>query len=288
MPLSNPVTLYGIHSATFYNRSDRKPIAYMRVLGDANLELTGETEDLYGGSSMYMWDSEAKQISSEVSFTCREYPIEAMNLLLAGQVTSYTAVSGGQIVDAANVNGSLIGADGIASIAISAVSGEVPKEGDYVVVGVADNKVDVYAMSDVDFGASSYLDDALKIKSGLSITTSGTTEVVGFGFKFIGGADTDGISITAGDSAKFTVRRSLVTGVKMVVGQAGSSFDEFGCILTGQKSGSGSIAYMDIYRCKALGMPISFKEKGYSEWSLTIKALYDSEKNGVFTFIRNG
>jgi len=288
MSLSNPISLFGIHSATFYDRTDRSPIAYMRVLGDATLELTGETQDLMGGSNMYMWDSEASGISSEVSFTAREYPISAMGLLLAGTVTEYDSETNGEIVDEENVNGtSAYSTSGIGSVAISAVEGEVPKEGEYVAIAATANTVDVYAMSNVDFGASDFLDDTLKIKSGLSITTSGTTEVPGFGFKFVGGDSTDGIAMTIGDSFKFTVRRPLVTGVKMLVGASDSSFSEFGCILTGQKSGSGAITYVDVYRCKAVGMPINFAEKAYSEWQITLKALYDSTKNGVFSYIRN-
>jgi len=287
MPLTNPKTLYGIHSATFYNRTDRSPIAFLRVLGDASFELAGETEDLMGGSSMYPWDSEASSINSEISFTAREYPIEAMNLLLAGQISEYASVTAGRIDDIEDVNGSIYNDTGVEDVQLSVVEGETPKEGEYVVVATAAGVVDVYGLSNVDFGTSDYLDDTLKIATGLVITTSGETEVEGFGFKLVGGDSTDGIGMTIGNSMKFSVRRGAVSGVKMVVGQIGSTFDEFGCILTGQKSGSGAITYLDIYRCKAVGMPINFAEKAYSEWSISLKALYDSTKNGVFEYIRN-
>lgn len=289
MSLSNPVTLFGIHSATFYNRTNRIPFAFLRVLGDASMELAGETEDLVGGSNMYPWDSEAKSISSEVSFTAREYPVAAMELLLAGTKTEYDSEANGEVVDVENVSGTTYGdGQGVASVALSVAEGNTtPVEGDFVVEVASANTVNVYAMSNVDFGSNDFTDDTLKIKSGLTITTSGATEITGYGVKLVGGADTDGISMNVGDTFKFSVRRKLVSGVKLVVGQSDASFDEFGCILTGQKGGAGAITYVDIFRCKAAGMPINFAEKAYSEWQITLKALYDSAKNGVFAYIRN-
>ncbi len=289
MALSNPVSLFGIHSATLYSRTDRTPIAYLRVLGDASCELKGEFEDLNGGSQMYPWDSEVKSISSEISFTAREYPVAAMNLLLAGSLTSYTAAATGEVIDEANVYGTTVySSTGIATVTVTSDDDDDLKEGEYVVKAVSATTVDVYAMSDVDFSRGTdgaYEDDYLKIASAQTITKSGATVLANYGITLTGGGDT--IAMTIGDSMRFTVRRPTVTGVKLVIGKASSTFSEFGCILTGQKSSGGAISYLDIYRCKAAGMPLQFKEKGYSEWAITIKALYDSAKDGVFEFIRN-
>lgn len=284
MPKTNPNLIFGIHSITPYDRSTRKPISYLRVVGEATLNLTGEFEELKGGSNMYAWDAEPSGITSEFSLTAREYDNDMMTMLLAGVKTEYDSENNGEIVDAENINGdSVYTSTGIASVTITTAADV--KEGEYVVIANSATKVDIYAMSDVDFARGTSLDinDANLIASDITITQSSDVAIPGLGVTLTGGSGT--IVMKANDSMRFRIRRPLVKGVKIVVGSAASSFSEFGCIISGQKKSDGSLTFLDIYRCKAAGMPISFKEKGYSEWQLTVKILYDSDKDGIFEYL---
>lgn len=284
---SNPNLIYGIHSVTPYDRTTRQPISFLRVLGEASLNLNAEFEELKGGSNMYSWDAEPKEITSEFSFTCKEYPITMMQKLLAGVVTDYTEEVAGEIVDVENVNGDSVydSSTGIATVAVSTAADL--KEGEYVVKATAANKVSVYAMSNVNFdrGSALEINDSMEVGTDFSIVQSSGTIIAGLGVTLTGGSGT--IGFETDDTFRFRVRRPLVSGVKMIVGSSNSSFSEFGCIVAGQKKSDGSLTYLDIYKCRAAGMPISFKEKAYSEWSLSIKVLYDSVKDAVFEYILN-
>jgi len=283
--ISNPNLIYGIHSVTPYNRETRQPICLLRVLGEASLNLTGEFEELKGGSNMYAWDAEPKDITSEFSFACKEYPIAMMEKLLAGELTTYTGVASGAIDDWENINGTIISATtGIATISI--VTAADVKDGEYIFVAAAPGTISLYAMTNVDAGVGTALslDDNMLIGS-YALSTSATVNISSLGLRFTCGSAP---SLTINDSARFRLRKDLVSGVKLIVGGSSSSFSEFGAIIAGQKKSDGSLVYLDVYKCRAAGMPIAFKEKAYSEWSLSVKVLYDSEKDGVFEYIRHG
>lgn len=295
MAQSQPYKIFGVHSVTFFDRDTRLPEAYLRILGDCSIALEPEFEDLNGGSSLYPWDSEVKAIKNDLSMTAREYPISLLEMLLAGEVTDYEANAEGQINDFGNVYGTSCkhATTGVASIVVTEDESEVSdmanlKEGEYVLKVVSATTVDIYCLSDANFtrGTSKqFIDDNLKITaSPLTITASTETEVEDFGFSLTGGSGT--IGMTIGHTARFTVRRPSVSGVKVVVGQPGATFNEYGALISGQMMGDTTLQWMEIYRVKAAGMPINFKEKGYSEWSITLKPLVDTTKQGVFEFVR--
>ena len=73
MALSNPLNVFGIHSFTPYSRTDGTPYGTLRVLGSANLELTAEQEDLFGGSQRYAWASEPKTVSTQLTLNTKQY-----------------------------------------------------------------------------------------------------------------------------------------------------------------------------------------------------------------------
>ena len=280
--LSNPNMIYGIHSVTPYDRVTRQPICMLRVLGEASLSLNAEFEELKGGSNMYSWDAEPKEIASEFSFACREYPIPMMEKLLAGIKSEYVPSTLGAIDDFENINGTVISATiGIATIAI--VTAADLKEGEYIFVATAPGTVNLYAMTNVDAnsGVTLPLSDSMLVDS-YALSTNATVNISPLGLSFTCGSAP---LLKVNDSARFRIRKSNISGVKLIIGSSASSFSEFGCIIAGQKKSDGSLVYADIYKCRAAGMPISFKEKAYSEWSINIKVLYDSEKDGVFEYI---
>ena len=294
MSLSNPVGQFGVHSVCFYNRSTGIPITYLRVLGGAEVSFESEFTDLMGGSNLYNWDSEISAITSDVNLTAREYEAGAMELLLGGTLTENAAEATGAIEDLANVNGtSVYGSAGISDVALSTATGESTddlKEGKYVIKAVSSSTVDIYALSDVDFQNGTdktYVDDTLKITSSpLTITASSDTVVSGYGFTLTGGDATGGISMTIDDTAEFYVRKENSGSIELVFGASGSEFSEVGAILTSQKQADGTVTYLELYRCKVGGMPINFTEKAWSEWSVTVKALFDSDKNAIGKYRR--
>ena len=52
--------------------------------------------------------------------------------------------------------------------------------------------------------------------------------------------------------------------------------------VVGQQRGNGEMVEIDIFRLKAVGMPLGFQEKAFSEAEITAQAFYDADQNGVF------
>jgi hypothetical protein len=289
MALPSPKGLYGVHSVAFYNRTTGVPFAIARVIGEMNSEFTAEFEDLLGGSNLYPWDTEIKSINSDISFSAREYTEKIMETLLGGTLTEIDAETSGNISTPENVNGNSV-IDNVTGIAsISAISGSESdlKAGKYIIQANDEgDEVDIYALSDVDFKTGTdktYQDKTMKINdTPITVVDDSSAPVSGFGFQLNGGSGT--IAMDEDDSAEFYVRKVNTGGFELVFGESGAEFSEFGLILAGQRMADGTINYMEFYRVKGAGMPINFAEKAWSEFSATLKALYDSDRNAVGKF----
>lgn len=271
-------TIYGIHSVTLLDYETHVPIIMLKAVGGASMELSGESTKLTGGSSLYDLDSEVSKISSEMSFTAREYPGEAMALLLGGTKTDYASNAAGQIVGSENLVGTPLTA-----ITVSLTSGDSAdlKAGTYVVKCTGANTVAVYALSDI--GGGDFEDeDALEIDT--SATLSATPVVFAdYGFSLTSDASPD---LTTGDAFRFTIIEPDMTGEKIKVGALTSTFDEYAALICAQKRGNGKQTWLLAYRVKAYGMPIQFEEKKFSEWQIKMEILYDANQDGVFEFVR--
>jgi len=280
--LSNPKGIYGVHSVVFYDRKTGLPITCARIVKDFNMEFKGEIEDLMGGSNLYAWDGEIKSLSSDVSFTAAEYSPALMQQLLGGELTSYSIESSGAITTLTDVSGTSISN----SLNVSVTSGKSSdlKTGKYVIKATASDKVKVYALLDADFSQGengTFLDDSLAITDELTITPSTDTDIDGYGMTLTGAAT---VNMTVGNTAEFYVRKVNAGGFELLFGQG--NFSEFGLIACSPRMADGTITYIELYKCKGAGMPISFKEKGWSEFSCTLKAYFDSEKGAVGRFRR--
>jgi hypothetical protein len=248
------------------------------VIGGATLELSGESVQLEGGSALYPWDSEIVKITSTANFTAREYPISAMEQLLAGAKSVYPALPEGQITDKIN----LLGESGndLDITLIPGASSDL-KGGEYSFKFTDIDTGILYAMSDI--GGGKFIDSENLNITG-EITLSGTEfEVEGYGIALaIKGA----AEFVAGDSCKFRIIEPNKTGEKLKVGALSSTFKEFSAIVFGQKRGTNQMVYIELFRVKAYGMPIAFTEKDFSEWQIDMEILYDDKRDGVFEFIR--
>jgi len=286
MALSSPRGQFGAHSVCFYNRTTGQPTAYVRVVGECNVEFAAETENLEGGSQMYPWDSEVSGISSSIALTGREYDPDTMELLLGGTLTENAAEATGAIDGYVNVKGTSVkdAANGIDDVEVTSGDSADLKEGKYVIVATGADTATLYCLSDVDFQSGediTFEDDTLSVAD-LDVSAGDDVQAdTGLTFSQIGTP-----AFVTGDSAEFYVRKPNSSSIELVFGQSGAEFSEFGCLIAGQKASDGSITYLELYRCKGAGMPIGFSPKTWSEWSITIQALYDSDKNAIGCFRR--
>lgn len=284
MSLSNPRVFFGVHSFTPYDRQSGLPYGTALVIGQSGFSLSGELASLQGGSNKYPWAVEETNINAELSLTVKQYE-DWMFQLFLGKKPTATGVSNGEIRNLEGRKGNLI--DAIASVSVS-TEGDV-KFAKYVVkvVDVAGEKVDVYALSNVDFARGTdkdYEDDLLKINaSPLTVTDAGVT-IPGFGIKITGVALTDfaALGIELGDTISFEAKPAQEKSIQARFGASSDNFPVFGAIVTGQQRGSGEMVELDIFALKAVGLPLGFQEKSFSEAEITAQAFYDSKKNGVF------
>jgi len=154
------------------------------------------------------------------------------------------------------------------------------KFGRYFVKATTANKLEIFTLSNVDFGVgvkAEFLDDTFKVAD-VSLGEKGV-DIANLGLNFKKGSGT----IEEGDSAAFDVWPQSESGsAEVVIGGLSDVYQEFGAIVVGQKGSDGSIFELDIFRCKGIGLPISFEEKAWSEAEITAKALYDPARQGIF------
>lgn len=288
MALSQPRSIFGVHSVTPYSRTNGMFYGTLKVLKSSSLSLQGELIELMGGSSKYSWAAEDGQIKAEMSLKFSEYADFLFELFLGKAVTANAAETTGSITTLTNKYGSSIKATtGIASVAILSGSEADLKYGHYVIQAATTTTVHVYYFPDGDIGAGtngSYSTDTGRItSSALTVVQSTATNIPNFGIKFTGDSGT--IGITAGDTATFSVRPVNTGSTEVNIGSSADSvFPEFGCLVLAQKRGNGELTELDCYRCKSAGMPIGFEMSAWSEADVKVKVLYDSTLDGIFKF----
>lgn len=284
--LSDPRAFFGVHSVSPYRRTDGMPYGIAKVVGEFSANFSGDLVELRGGSSPYPYGVEGGAIKADLAVTFREYADWIFTLFLGQAPTVTGSDSSGTISALTNIKGTSCfdATTGVASIDIIASTGKNNlKFGKYLLIVASSSTVDIYNYSDADFArgsAGSYLDDSLKIASGVSVTSGASTDETAWGFKVTGGSGT--IGMTVGDSASFEVMPPSSKGMSVVVGGSSSTYPEFGCVVMAQRRGDSSMCEIDIFRCKAIGAPIGFKEKAWSEAQIKATALFDSTQNGVY------
>lgn len=287
MALTTPRGQFGVKGVTLYDRTTFLPVTYLQVVSEASIDFKAETEDLEGGSNLFPWDTEIKKLGSEISFTGREITAAAMEAFLGGVKTVNAAESSGAVPAAefVNVKGTSVmqATTGIASVGLKSGGSADLKEGLYIIKCITATTVDVYSMSDVDFGTTVFVDDNLKITaSTLTPVTSPGVEVPGFGVMLVKGSGT--LGMTVGDTAVFRVRKVNTSSFEVAIG--GNNFSEYGALLVGARQSTGMITMMQLYRVKCFGMPIKFNAASWGDYQVTMKALFDSAKNGIGRYLR--
>jgi len=277
--------VFGIHSFTPYNRDTGLPYGILKVLGGGNMELTGETEDLFGGSSKFAYASEQTQIGATATMNVKSYPDFLMELFLGGSVTSIAAAANGETRNFANYKGTSVSdaTTGIASVGITSGDEADAKFGRYVIKATGAAEISLYLMTDVDFNrgtAGAYSDNLLLIESAITVpSTGGTVDVADYGLTITGGSGT--VALTTDDTAVFDVLPAHSGGSEIVIGSETASFPSFGAYLVAQKRSNGEIFQIQAFNCVGSGMPFPMQEKTWMISDLTMKLLRDDDQDAV-------
>ena len=284
---STPRMLFGIHSIAPWSRKTGEPYGILKVIGGGNLELTGESEDLYGGSSRFPYASEATQINSSLQAQVKSYPDFLMELFLGASARVLDPSPTGEVSGFVNKKGTSVKATtGIAFVGVkSGFSGNV-KKGRLVLKATSATQVNAYYLTDIDFAKGTgveYLEDSLLVASGLTVTSGGTIELDDFGLELTGGGSA--ISLEPGDTAIADVYPPHDGASIVSVGDANAQFPSFGADMYAAKRSTGEIFCIRCFNCVGSGMPLQLQEKAWSISDLTIKLLRDEKENKVFDVI---
>lgn len=290
MGLSQPRSIFGIHSVSPYSRVDGSFYGELRVLENSSMGVTGELISLQGGSNKFDWATEVGSMTAEMSLSFSEYPNFVFELFAGNAPTQNSAEALGSVTSITNKQGTAVEATtGIASIGIKTSSEADLKFGKYLVIVASSTTVDVYFSSDLDIGRGTngeYQTDSLKITA-TALTVAGTGGVVtipNFGLEITGGSGTVDFTTAGavGDTATFEVRPPNTGSMDVTIGQiADQNFPEFGAIVMAAKSDK-EMVEIDALRCKAAGLPLGFSRNAYSPSEVTVKLMYDSVQDGVY------
>ena len=283
MAQNAPRIIYGVHGCTPYSRTTGLPYGELRVLKGSSISLAGELQEQMGGSQKYAWAAEEGAITAELNLNIGQLEDFVFTLFLGTAPTSASAQATGSISTAANKYGSSMinGTNGISSVSLLSGSSANLKFGKYVVEGVGTATFNVYYLSSVDLGRGTdgeILNDAMKIGSAVAFTSS-VASIPSFGLQF---NQVGTPAFTAGDTATFEVLPINSQSSSVTIGGVNQSFPEFGAIVYSQKRGNGEMLELDLFRCKAAGMPIPFEMGAFAGFEVKAKVLYDSTLGGIF------
>lgn len=290
MALSNPRAIFGVHSFTPYNVTTGEFYGTVKVLQSSTLALSGELISLTGGSSKYPWAVEDGLITSELNLAFSQYDDFLFELMMGKAPTSNAAEATGSVTTLTDKSGTVVNATtGIASVGVKSGSSADLKFSKYIVKVVSGTTVDVYAASDADFARGtdkSFENDLLKITaSPLTISSGAAVEIPGYGLELTGGSGAIDLESAGaiGDTATFEVRPPNSKSMDVTIGATTDVFPEWGAIVMAQKRGNSEMFEIDLFRCKAIGLPIGFTANEFSSAEVTAQAFYDSTRNGVMS-----
>ena len=276
---------YGIHIICPFRISDGRPYGALKVLGGGTMNMSSEFEELFGGSSSFSWEVQAKTISADWTATVKSMPNFLFELFLGASVTETAASAAGTVGDFSNVLNSASApvfdaVTGIATASAKAGGTSDLKDGIYVVVAVTATTVDIYALSDIEFqklGAAndlSYLNDELKINATpLVIAMGAAVEILGLGVELTGGSGT--IAMEIGDTARFSVR-SAHNGYSVIeIGKGSTEFPEHRQLCLSQKRSNGDTFELELHRVVGSGFGIPFEEQSFAIPELNMKLIKD-------------
>ncbi len=282
MSLSNPRTVFGVHTVTAFRRSDGVPYGMARVLQGSTFKLEGDVIELQGGSNKFSWAVEDGDITAELAFTVSEYPNWLFEVFGGKAPTQGSAETSGNVTAMVDKNGTtVVGATGFLA-AITVGTAADLKTGRYVFKATGPAAGDLYCMSNVDFGRGTsvdFTDDTLKVASLTAIGSGSTHVITGHGITLVAGASAG--AMTVGDTATFEVRAVNTVNRLVKLGGIADVFPEFSAVVYAQKNASGAVFEIEIYKAKAIGVGLGAERKQFGQNEYTAKASYDSVADGI-------
>ena len=100
-------------------------------------------------------------------------------------------------------------------------------------------------------------------------------------FVVVGAAGT--IGMTAGDTASFELTKPHGGKSTIEIGKSAAVFPEHGEYMVAEKRSTEEIFEVDAHKAVGSGFPLPLAEKAFAIQEMTVKLLYDSEKNKVAT-----
>lgn len=287
MPLSQPLTGFGLHGATIIDRTTNEFAGMLKIISESNPDLGQETISLQGGSSPYPWDSAPGYATGELAITLKQYDLQALKYFGGVNTVSanYTEDSDGEASGYASALENVVGTSvfnattGLASVAITTLASA--RFGEYLIKATADDDFDVYLDNDLD--GDIFINDLLKItNSPLAIgDTSATVAIPNTGLTITGGSGT--VNMTPGDIARFNIRPANDYFAEYKGGGSGTSLPEFGLKIYLEKQGD---KYRELYlpRVRSSGIKPSHSEKEFSTLESTLTVLFDSVKGYAYRY----
>jgi len=290
---------FGIHSVTFFDRDTGEVLTRpLEILGEASVDLGGESVKLFGGSNLFPWTSKVIRKNGSVKLAIKEVTPELIALINGTTPTINEAEASGAIEDldgventATNKKGTSIikATTGIASVNVTSGEESDLKSGVYYIKATSSTGVSVYAYSDVDFATGAdgaFLDDSALIAENLTITTNGNTKVENYGITLTGGSGT--ISFTIGDTAVFVVRKINKGNFKVPIGSDSIEQKQFGMLITGARQENGNVEYWYFHKCTISGGTFPLPETEFGVVDVTVDVLYDDVKGevGFYNYIK--
>ncbi len=282
MSLSQPRSIFGVHSISPYSRTTGIPYGEARVVQGSTFTLEGDTIELRGGSNRNAWAIEDGDIKAELAFSVSEYPNWLFELFGGKAPTQGTAEASGNVSTLTDKYGTtVVGATGLLGT-ITVTTAANLKFGKYVVKATGAAAISVYALSDVDFGrgaALDFTDDTLLIATFTGVGTGSTHLITALGVTLTAGASAG--AMTTGDTATFEIRPINTFNREVKIGGLSDVYPEFGCVAYAQKSGSGAVFEIEAYKCKAIGLGLGAERKQFGASDYTAKLAYDSVENAL-------
>lgn len=281
MGLIKARTQYGIHSATFINRTTKVPYGTVKVLSSYAPAFTRESAELYGGSNPNAVDSEDGIIDNSLTLTLRElkpWIFEIAGYTVAGYTngTGYVAEAEGKLDNYV---------DQIGSSFSNIVTGVVPsltasdeedlKDGMYFMKYKSATTFDLFCSTDVNFDNGTDVEfdnDWLLIAADIDCSSTPVVDA-DLGITFTSGSGI--LALVEGDVATFEVR-SVNLGYSDYTLDSNPTPKEFGLYLASQKKSNGEFS-LDYYpRAKFNAVPAGMTTQEWLEAELAVKVLFDT------------
>jgi len=288
MPLTDPRSLFGIHSIAPYDRSTGEFFGILKILGDSELNFGATSVDLRGGSNKFPWANETVSLESAFSAAVKSYPDFYFEKFAGASLSTVAASATGTVDAITNKNGTSVvdATTGIASVAPKTGDEADLKFGTVIVKAVSTTTVDLFYSSDINFKSrgtqTNYENDLLKITaSPLTIPDTGATvDVPDYGLEITSGSGT--VAMVVDDTAVFKTYPIHGGISKLTLGQSTIQFPEVGMIIMAQERATEELFEIEAYKAKSeAGIVLPLAEGGFSTSALGVKLLYDSVQDAV-------